>query len=146
MKEKSIAERFPYLFKLESGDEAWYESMGVIEEPELDSVSDELVSAAGEHVARTLVSSTDEDTFSNYSYDFMYGATWYFTNSHILQKLPIEQFENAIIIAQTKYAKQDCENVFPDEDWTLSEAYDFIYTSKSFFLDGVEWAENANRE
>lgn len=140
MKEKSITERFPYLFKLESGDLQWYESMGFIDVSELDDVSEELISAATEYARRILVD-PDENEFSDCSYDFMFGATWYFTNSHILQQLPNEQSENAIVIAQIKYAKEDCENVFPDEIWTLSEAYDFVYSSKSFFLNGVDWAE-----
>lgn len=140
MVEKSISERFPYFFKLESNDLQWYETMGFNDVSELDDVSEELIWAAGKHIKQTLVEKPEEDTFTNYSCDFMFGATWYFTNIHILKILPIEQLENAIIIAQTKYAKEDCKDVFPDETWTLSEAYEFVNMTKGFFLDGIEWA------
>lgn len=141
MEEKSLTERFPYLFKLESGDLQWYESMGFIEVSYLDTVSDELLKAAGVYVKRTL-EDADEDNFTARTTDFMFGATWYFTNFHILKKLPIEQSENAIIIAQIKYAQKDSEDVLCDDTWALSDAYDFIYTTKSYFLEGVVWAQN----
>ena len=143
MDKNSITQRFPYFFKMESGDEEWYESKGIIDITELDEVSKELLAAATVYAKEVLVE-PDENEFTACTCDFMFGATWYFTNIHILKKLPNKQAENAIIIAQIKYSKQDCENVFPDEDWTLAETYNFISESKSFFLDGVQWALNKN--
>ena len=142
MEEKSISERFPYFFKLESSDLQWYESMGFEDESDLETLSEEIESAAKEYATKTLVNA-DEQEIDDCAYDFLYGATWYLTNYKKLNSLPKEQSENAIIIAQIKYAKEECEDIVPDGDWSLSDAYSYIYSISSFYLDGVDWAKKS---
>ena len=142
MEEKSISERFPYFFKLESNDLQWYETMGFEDGATLDTLSEEIESVAKEYAIQTLVDA-DEQEIDDCAYDFLYGATWYLTNSEILKKLPKEQSENAIVIAQINFAKEECEDIVPDKDWSLSDAYSYIYSISCFFLDGVEWAKKS---
>ena len=140
MEEKSISERFPYFFKLESGDLQWYESMGFKDVSDLGTLSVEIESAAKEYATKSLVNA-GEQAVDDCAYHFLYGATWYLTNYKKLSKLPKEQSGNAIAIAQIKYTKDECEDIVPYEDWSLSDTYSLIYTIGCFYLDGVEWVK-----
>lgn len=145
MKEKSISEIFPYFFKLESNDLQWYKTMGFEDESNLETLSEETESVAKEYATKTLVNANEQEV-DDCAYGFLYGANWYLTNYKILNKLPKEQSENAIVIAQTKYAKEECEDIVPDGNWSLSDAYSYIYSICSFYLDGVEWAKKIKRK
>lgn len=142
MKEKSIAERFPFIFKLEPEDIPWYESIG-FENGEFYS-NPELERVANDFAMNTIDNPKYDETIEDCAYNFKEGAGWYMTNRTKLKSLSKDQYENAIVIAQVLYAKEVCNNAFadPDDDFTLSDALDYVYSVESFFLSGIEWAEN----
>ena len=144
MKEKSILERHPYLFKLESGDMAWYESMGF--KKGLDISTIEMEKEAKEFALSTIRNPEHIETIEACAETFMDGARWYISNSQLLKTLSEEKYGNAVVIAQIIYAKEICNNAYedPDDEWTIGNAFDYICSIRSFFLSGIEWAENSN--
>ena len=141
MKEKSIAERYPYLFKLEPEDIPWYESNG-FKNGQVNS-NIELEKVAKVFAMNTIGNFKYDETIEDCVDNFKEGAGWYVNNRTKLQSLSKDKYENAVVIAQVLYAKEVCNNTFedPDDEWTLSDALDYIYSVRSFFLSGVEWAE-----
>ena len=146
MEEKNIAEKFACLFKLESGDMQWYESIGF--EDWQDLYTPELLKEAKDRAMKVINDPQEHlDAVENDAFIFMDGACWYIKNYHILEKLSKDEYENAIIIANIIYAKETCKNAYEDvsDEWTRNEAFNYISSVEETFLYGVEWAEKKKR-
>ena len=140
--EKSIAELYPYYFKLEAGDLPWYESMGF--EMSLSNFTTELEDAAKEYCMKSIKEPEEHsESVDNCTDNFCHGACWYISNHDKLIKLPAELYGNAIIIAQILYAKEVCEDAYipTEEDWTQHDTFNYIFTIESDFAAGVDWAK-----
>ena len=148
MKEMSFPERFFYFFKLESRDEAWYESKGFDDDEwGLDEYTPEMEAAAKDHAMKVIKDAEDyPDIVDDSSCLFKEGASWYLRNMPVLESLPQEKRENAVVIAQIRIMKNFCEDVIVDVDWTISEGYTLLYSYVSDFYAGVEWAQNSIRD
>ena len=147
MKEMSFPERFFYFFKLESRDEAWYESKG-FDDDELGiaEFTPEMEAAAKEYAMKIINDAEDypeivEDT----SFLFNEGASWYLRNLPVLESLPQEKIENAVAIAQIRIVKNFCYNDIVEEDWTIYDGYTVVNSHVGDFYAGVEWAQNSSR-
>lgn len=143
MKDKSVLERYPYLFKLESGDMPWYESMGF--KKGQDVYIPELEKGAKEFINNYYVEPLDKEEFDVNSEKFKRGACWYMSNYHILKTLSNDKYGNAVVIAQILHAKEECAKSYPDEEWTIYDAIDFVISEESIFVAGVEWAEKQSK-
>lgn len=144
--EKSIAEQYPYYFKLEAGDLPWYESMGF--DMLFNNITTELEKAAQEHSMKSINEPEDHfESLDNCSDDFCKGACWYMGNYDKLIKLPTEQYENAIVIAQILHAKEVCEDLYVsiEDRWTQYDAFNYICAIESDFAAGVSWAEKRSK-
>lgn len=142
LKEKSIADLFPYYFKLESGDLQWYESMGF--EMLFDNFTTQLEKVAKEYGMKSIIDPEEHsESVDNCSENFCNGACWYISNHDKLIRLPANQYGNAIVIAQILYAKEVCEDAYvpSEENWTQHDAFNYICNVESDFAAGVDWAE-----
>lgn len=140
--EKSIAEKYPYYFKLEVGDLQWYESFSF--EMLLSMFTTEIENAAKKYGMNSIAKPEDHsESVDNCTENFCNGACWYMSNHDKLIKLPAEQYGNAIVIAQILYAKEVCEDAYVsiEENWTQHDAFNYICTVESDFAAGIDWAE-----
>lgn len=148
MKEKRFPERFPYFFKLESRDEVWYESMGFNDDEwGLDDFSPEMETAAKDYAMKVIQDAEDyPEIVDDSSCLFKEGASWYLRNMPVLESLPKEKRENAVVVAQIRIIKNFCEDVTVDEDWTIYDGYALVNSHTGDFYAGVDWAQNSSRD
>ena len=147
MKEMCFTEKFPYFFKLESGDEEWYESMGFEDEWELGEFTPEMEAAAKDYAMNIIQDAENHpESVDDSSYLFEEGASWYSRNMPMLKSLPQEKRENAIVIAQIRIVKDLCQDDIVEEDWTIYDVYTLINSHVGDFYAGVEWAQNSSRD
>jgi hypothetical protein len=144
MKEKRFPERFPYFFKLESGDEAWFESMGFDDKWELGEFTPKMEAAAKDYAMKIIQDAEDHpESVEDSSCLFKEGASWYLRNIPVLESLPQEKRENAVVIAQIRIVKDMCQDYIVDEGWTIYDGYALVNSHVGDFYAGVEWAESS---
>lgn len=148
MEEMSFLERFPYFFKLESGDEAWYESKGFDDDEwGLDEYTPEMEAAAKDHAMKVIKDAEDyPEIVDDSSCLFKEGASWYLRNMPVLESLPKEKRENAVVVAQIRIIKNFCEDVIVDENWTIYDGYALVNSHTGDFYAGVDWAQNSSKD
>lgn len=77
--EKSIAEKYPYYFKLEVGDLQWYESFSF--EMLLSMFTTEIENAAKKYGMNSIAKPEDHsESVDNCTENFCNGACWYMSN------------------------------------------------------------------
>ena len=64
----------------------------------------------------------------------------------MLESLPKEKRENAVVVAQIRIIKNFCEDVIVDENWTIYDGYALVNSHTGDFYAGVDWAQNSSKD